>query len=90
MYQKMGSLVVTGLLAGVVLGQGTGTQTAPPAHPDPWGAFRQLEGNWRGSGNGQPGVSTSERNYSFILGGKFLHGRNRGVYNSETRLTKSQ
>jgi len=62
----------------------------PPVQPDPWGALRQLEGDWKGSSDGQPGVSTSERHYSFILGGKFLHGRNRSVYKPQEKNPKGE
>jgi len=35
-------------------------------------------------------VSTSERHYSFILNGKFLHGRNRSVYKPQEKNPKGE
>lgn len=40
--------------------------------PDPWKAFRFLEGTWTGTGEGLSGTSTVTQSYEFILGGKFL------------------
>jgi len=85
MRQKLALLVVSIVLVIPLVGQGS-----PAAQPDPWGALRQLEGDWKGSGNGEPGVSTSERHYSFILGGRFLQGRNRSVYEPQEKNPKGE
>ncbi len=84
---KLAWFVASTLALAVLLGQGSALSTAQPA---PWGALRQLEGDWKGSGKGEPGVSTSERNYSFILGAKFLHGRNRTVYEPQEENSKGE
>ena len=43
-----------------------------PARPDTWEPLRFFVGNWEGTGNGQPGVSKTQREYRFVLGNKFL------------------
>ncbi len=35
-----------------------------------------FEGRWQGTGTGEPGKSTVEREYRFVLGGRFLEARN--------------
>jgi hypothetical protein len=45
-----------------------------------WEPLKSFEGSWQGTGKGKPGVSTVERTYQFVLGGKFLYGRNKSVY----------
>jgi hypothetical protein len=52
-------------------------QTAPA---DPLGPVRFLEGRWVGEASGQPGKGRSERTYKRELGGRFLAGTNRSVY----------
>ena len=48
--------------------------------PDPWGPFHFFIGKWNGSAEGEPGIGRSERDYSFVLDGRFLQIRNRSVY----------
>ncbi len=47
---------------------------------DPWERLKYFEGKWTGTGTGQVGESTVEREYEFILGGKFLQVKNRSEY----------
>lgn len=44
------------------------------------GAFARFIGTWRGTGEGQPGVSTVERTYEAALSGRFIFERNRSTY----------
>ncbi len=53
-------------------------QTA--SKPDPWSRMKFLEGKWEGTGSGEPGVSTVEREYRFVLGGKFLFVQSKSTY----------
>jgi len=48
--------------------------------PDVWKPLNFFAGSWEGTGEGQPGNSKVEREYQFILNGKFLQSRNRSVY----------
>lgn len=53
-------------------------QTAPP--PDVWQPVRFLLGTWKGDVSGQPGNGASERDYRFVLNGRFLEVRNTSAY----------
>jgi hypothetical protein len=46
------------------------------ADDDPLAPVRFFAGQWRGTGTGEPGSSTVEREYQFVLGGKFLQAKN--------------
>ncbi len=52
----------------------TSPQTA--SKEDPLAAVRFFVGHWQGKGSGEPGSSTVEREYQFVLGGKFLQVKN--------------
>ncbi len=43
---------------------------------DPFAAVRFFAGRWQGTGTGEPGSSTVDREYAFILGGEFLQVKN--------------
>ncbi len=49
-------------------------QSAPK--DDLLATVRFFEGRWQGTGTGEPGNSTVEREYRFVLGGKFLQAKN--------------
>ena len=42
--------------------------------PDVWEPLSFLVGSWEGTGKGQPGNSTIEREYQFVLNGKVSSG----------------
>lgn len=67
------ALVVATLLLAPLAGQ-----------QDPWAPLRSLEGTWAGESKGEPGVGKVERSYQFVLNGRFLHSKNKGVYPKET------
>jgi len=46
------------------------------AKDDPLATVRFFVGHWEGTGIGEPGRSTVEREYQFVLGGKFLQAKN--------------
>jgi hypothetical protein len=48
--------------------------------PDVWAPLKFFVGSWAGMGKGQSGVSKVEREYQFVLNGKFLQARNKSVY----------
>jgi hypothetical protein len=77
------SLLLTLLLATGLTGAQSNTQNpsaAPSASADPFLAIRFFEGEWQGTSEGEPGVGTVRRSYSFILAGRFLHERNTSTY----------
>ncbi len=40
---------------------------------DPRAPMRFFEGKWTGTGEGKSGISTTDREYKFILGGNFMN-----------------
>lgn len=51
-----------------------------PTAPDRFEAFRFFLGSWEGAGEGRPGKSRMNREYTLILDGRFIEVRNRSVY----------
>jgi len=47
---------------------------------DPWIPFKSFIGEWTGEGGGEPGKGHYERNYQFIMNGKFIEVRNKSTY----------
>jgi len=63
-------------------------QTTVPS--DVWGPLRVFTGQWEGTGNGQPGVSKTQREYRFVLNGKFLQAQNKSVYDPQPKNPKGE
>jgi len=57
---------------------------------DSFGNLRNLEGRWRGDGTGQPGRSTVQRTYEFVLCDKYLNVRNLSVYLPQDKNPKGE
>jgi hypothetical protein len=57
---------------------------------DPLVRFSVLAGEWQGTGEGKPGVSAMEREYAFILNGKFLQVKNKSVYATQPNNPKGE
>jgi hypothetical protein len=73
--------------------QGSNSNQADPsakAKPDPFAMLRPFEGRWRGEGSGQPGKSTAERTYEFVLRGKYLNVRNLSEYLPQEKNPKGE
>jgi len=71
------------LLPSFLIAQNSGTR-------DTWEPFRYFVGSWEGTGKGQPGVSKTQREYKFVLNGKFLHVQNRSVYEPQAKNPKGE
>ncbi|HMF15907.1 MAG TPA: hypothetical protein VKE98_01815 [Gemmataceae bacterium] len=69
---------------------GKRADTPAKAKPDQFALLRPFEGHWRGEGNGQPGQSTVERSYEFVLRGKYLNVRNSSVYAPQAKNPKGE
>ena len=67
------------LLVIAFLGAPMGAQQGG-SKPDRFAALRFLAGTWRGDQTGQPGRSTAERTYQFILSDRFLQETNTSNY----------
>lgn len=72
----------------LVLPSAFATQTK--VRPDTWEPFRYFVGNWDGTGNGQPGVSKTHREYRFVLNDKFLHVQNKSAYDPQPKNPKGE
>lgn len=57
---------------------------------DAWSRFKFFEGRWQGTGNGEPGVSQVEREYEFVLNGKFLFVKNTSTYAPQEKNPKRE
>ena len=60
---------------------------APPAG---LALLTYFAGSWEGAGTGQPGNSTVERQYEFVLGDRFLHARHKSVYPPQEKNPKGE
>ena len=58
--------------------------------PEVWKPFKYFVGSWEGTGKGQPGVSKTQREYKFVLNGKFLQVQNRSVYEPQAKNPKGE
>ncbi len=56
----------------------------------PWAPFKFFVGRWEGTGSGQPGISKVEREYRFVLGGKFLKAENKSTYEPQAKNSKGE
>ena len=64
-------------------------QSAAP-RPSPWEPMRYFAGSWSGTGSGEPGHSTVEREYRFTLGDRFLEVRNTSKYAPQEKNPKGE
>lgn len=64
-------------------------QTAA-SKPSPWDSMRFFVGTWIGTGIGQPGSSTVERQYAFALDNRFLEVTNRSTYAPQENNPKGE
>jgi len=65
-------------------------QTSQPQNSDPWRPVRFLEGEWRGTSEGQAGTGTVTRKYEFVMNGRFLHERNVSTYPPQEKNPKGE
>jgi hypothetical protein len=57
---------------------------------DELATLARLEGAWTGEGHGEPGTSTVERTYRWVLGGRYLESRNRSEYAPQPKSPKGE
>jgi hypothetical protein len=63
---------------------------AAPPKPSPWEPLRFFVGSWTGEGSGQPGTSTLQRDYRFILRDRFLEARSTSMYLPQPKNPKGE
>lgn len=76
------------LLIAVLLPLLAYAQQAPSKSPlDP---LKFFVGRWQGTSKGEPGDGAGEREYEFVLGGKFLQAKNKTVYPPQQKNPKGE
>jgi hypothetical protein len=68
------------VLAVFAFGLSATLATSQEKKPDPWEPVRFLVGEWEGTAQGEGGVGTVRRTYSFVLKERFLHEKNISTY----------
>ena len=61
-----------------------------PLPDDVWHHFKYFLGTWKGSGKGEPGNSTLEREYQLVLNGKFINIKHKSSYHAQPRNPKGE
>jgi hypothetical protein len=58
--------------------------------PDVWEPLKYFVGSWEGMANGQPGNGKVEREYQFVLNGKYLQAKNKSTYLPQEKNPKGE
>jgi hypothetical protein len=58
--------------------------------PDVWSPLKYFVGTWKGTGKGDPGISTVERSYQSILNGKFIQINHKSIYLPQEKNPKGE
>lgn len=85
---RLRGLAAAAILAAALAGVAV-AQTAGPK-PSPWDPVRFFVGSWTGTGQGQPGRSTIEREYRFALRDRFIEVRNTSTYPAQEKNPKGE
>lgn len=65
-------------------------QGQEPAPKAPWDSLKFFVGHWQGTTQGKPGRGKGEREYQFVLGGRFLRATNHTVYPPQEKNPKGE
>jgi hypothetical protein len=71
------------LLPGVLLAQADKKSAV-------WQPLKFFVGAWEGTGKGQSGISKIEREYQFVLNGRFLQTKNKSIYEPQEKNPKGE
>jgi hypothetical protein len=58
--------------------------------PDVWEPLKYFVGAWEGMAKGQPGNGKVEREYQFVLNGKYLQAKNKSTYPPQEKNPKGE
>jgi hypothetical protein len=58
--------------------------------PDVWEPLKYFVGSWEGTAKGQPGNGKVEREYQFVLNGKYLQAKNKSTYPPQEKNLKGE
>ena len=64
--------------------------SAQTKKPDVWEPLKFFVGKWEGTGKGEPGTSTVEREYKFTLNDKFLQASHKSTYAPQEKNPKGE
>ncbi len=56
----------------------------------PWDSLNFFVGHWQGTSRGEPEEGKGERDYAYVLGGKFLQVKNKLVYPPQEKNRKGE
>lgn len=65
-------------------------QEPPKKQSDPLTPLRLFIGKWEGDAKGKPGVGKMEREYAFVLNGRFIQISNKAVYAPQEKNPKGE
>ena len=85
-------VLMLGLVAFIAIFMAGDSRAADSTGPKPsvWEPLRVLLGSWKGTGRGQPGVSSVNRNYRLALGDRFVEVRNTSTYAPQEKNPKGE
>jgi hypothetical protein len=58
--------------------------------PDVWEPLKYFVGSWESAAKGQPGNGKVEREYQFVLNGKYLQAKNKSTYPPQEKNPKGE
>ena len=61
-----------------------------PTRPDTFSPFKFFIGTWKGTGQGRSGISQLEREYQYILNGKYIQINHKSIYAPQTMNRKGE
>ena len=82
-------LLSVALLAAVLMISSYASEQST-ASGNAWEPLQFFAGKWEGTGKGKPGVSKIEREYQFVLNGKYLNVKSRSIYNPQPNNAKGE
>ena len=62
----------------------------PEEKKDIWQPFKFFSGSWKGHETGKAGIGKGERTYEFIMNGKYLHCKNKSVFDPQEKNSKGE
>jgi len=65
-------------------------QAQATQQPDVWEPLKYFVGSWEGTAKGQPGNGKVEREYQFVLNGKYLQAKNKSTYPPQEKNPKGE
>ncbi len=87
-FSRNGSLVGALLLFILLLSPVVEAQSAQ--QPDVWEPLKLFVGFWKGTASGQAGNGKVEREYQFVLNGKYLYAKNTSTYPPQEKNPKGE